>query len=313
MALHTARIQRDLLNQSVLLTGPPRSGTTLLGKLISSLEGMEYHFEPPLLYMLGAAYANGDLPLHSAAHLLSVYLSEDLLLESVHGRGVNLRPEDDSQVLNRITWSELHDRWQQVSNRNDAIALAQKRGLRLALKMPNLFDSLELMRATMPSMRLVISVRNGIDVVRSIIRKGWVTNAALEYELWPFCGAREGVNIPYWVADEYRERWPAMNEASRACLMWVHHAELGLNAAAESRSRGVVHEVRYEDLLADPWPVVEAMAEVLGANTTLFTRRWVESIRPPHSMSEGGYRDFSTATEPDILERFDRVNSLWGY
>lgn len=313
MNIKHAAIQSEILRNAVLITGAPRSGTTLLGKLISSLEGLEYHFEPPSLYMIASAFASGELPIEAACPLLTVYLAEDLLLESVHGRGVNLRPADDSQILNRISWHELNERWQKIANRNDAIDWVRTKGLRLALKMPNIFDSLPLMRTVLPDFQLVVSVRNGSDVVRSIIRKGWVSDRGLEKDLWPYWSFSTAINIPYWVKPEYRDRWPYMTEASRACLMWTCHAEMGLAAVAESNQNNRMHQVRYEDLLSEPWPVVETLAATLGCHITHHTKRWVDAIRTPPSMSKFDKPDFAVSTDKDILERFNQVNILWGY
>ncbi len=313
MTLETAHIQTKLLNNAVLLTGPPRSGTTLLGKLIGSFNGLEYHFEPPTLYMIASTFASGELPLDIAVRLLTVYLSEDLLLESVHGRGVNLRPGDDSQILNSMTWAELNNRWNSIANHNDAISLVQKNGLRLAVKMPNLFDSLELMQQVMQGMHLIVSVRNGADVVRSIIRKGWVNDEGLERNLWPYRGKPARVNTPYWVTEEYQDRWPVMNAENRACLMWTHHAELALAAVAKKESNERVHVVRYEELLTNANHVVDELAAALDCDTTIHTCRWVETICTPDSMHEGNNRDFVTNTDSDITEHFEYVNSQWGY
>jgi hypothetical protein len=309
MSLLVAPIQSELLCNSVLITGAPRSGTTLLGKLVGSLARLEYQFEPTSLHMIASVYAAGGISQILAKQLLTVYLAEDLFLESVHGRRANLRPHDDSQVLYRMHWADLNDRWQQVGNRADAIAFAQTHGLRLAMKTPHLFGSLDLMRSVMTGLKIVISVRNGCDVVRSIIRKGWVSDRGLERELWPYVSRVTGVNLPYWVPVAYHDRWPTMSPASRACLMWACNAERGL----AERNSPDLYEVRYEQLLAEPWPVVEVLAAQLGHETTLHTRRWVDSIRSSGSHDSTDGRDFAQETDSDILTWFDRVNALWGY
>jgi hypothetical protein len=242
-----------------------------------------------------------------AQQLLAVYLCEDLLLESVHGRRVNLRPGDDSQVLHRLQWGELHERWQQVGNRAEAIAFCQQRQLRLALKMPNLFDALELLRKTMPGLKIVVSVRNGVDVIRSILHKGWVRDCDLQRELWPYAPQAGPVAVPYWVPDAYRQRWIRMDPSSRATLMWTVHAEWGL----AQRGRADVIEVRYEDLVTSPWPVLEPLASWLGHAPTLHTRRWIESIRPPRQAS--ALPDAVADADPDLAQWFGQVNQAWGY
>jgi hypothetical protein len=307
MSLTIAAIQSELLRNGVLITGAPRSGTTLLGKLVGSLERLEYHFEPPSLYMLGAAAAAGELPMPLAQQLLTVYLCEDLLLESAHGRGVNLRPTDDSQVLHRLQWGELHERWHQVGNRAEAIAFCQHHELRLALKMPNLFDALELMRHTMDGLKIVVSVRNGVDVIRSIVHKGWVGDDSLKRDLWPYAPHTGHVAVPYWVPEVYRQRWVTMNMTSRATLMWTVHAALGL----AQRGKADVYEVRYEELVASPWQVLEQLFAWLGHSPTLHTRRWIESIHPPRQVND--LPSIEASDDPDLAQWFDQVNQAWGY
>ena len=40
----------EVIGKSILIGGCGRSGTTILGKLIGSLEGIEYYFEPAFLH-----------------------------------------------------------------------------------------------------------------------------------------------------------------------------------------------------------------------------------------------------------------------
>lgn len=312
--LKVAPIQQELVENMVVVTGAPRSGTTLLGKILGSLEGLEYHFEPPTFYMICSLYASGNLPLAQATSLLRVFCAEDLFLDTVHGRTVNLRPHDDSLVLNRMTWPELNERWEQIRNRADALAWVAHRGNRCAVKMPNVMDAMPLLEQVMPKGHLVLLARDGRDVVRSIIRKGWVSDEGLASDLWPY-RACDNVPLPYWVPERFADRWHDMNEATRACIMWTTHAGIAREVAGRP---GVFAEerftlVRYENLLHDADREADRLAEGLGAVRTAFTRRWVESVRPPASSKERSGVDFEASVERDVLEWFQGVNADWGY
>ena len=239
-----------------------------------------------------------------AQQLLEVYLCEHLLLDSVQGLRVNPRPGDDSQELHRLQWGELHERWQQVTKRAEAIALSQ---LRLALKMPNLFNALELLRQTMPGFKIGVSVRNGADVIRSVVHKGWVHDCGSQRDLCPYPPQAGPVAVPYWVPEAYRQRWITMDPSSRATLMWSLHAAWGL----AQRGRADVIEVRYEDLVASPWPVLEHVASWLGHPPSLHTRRWIESLRPPRQAT--ALPDAVAVADPDLTQWFGQVNQAWGY
>lgn len=315
MSLTAAQLHSQILKNSVILTGAPRSGTTILGKLLGSLEKLEYHFEPPTLYTIAAAHSAGEISTESAKMFLQIYFSEDLFLETVHGRLANMRPSDDSQIFNRMYWSELNDRWTRVGNRTDAILRIAEQNLRFAVKMPNLFDSMDLLESVCPDPVFVISVRNGIDVVRSIIRKGWVSQEGLNDNLWPYLDSSPNtINIPYWVPSAYRSRWTNLSEASRACVMWAHHAELGLAVVEKRRNtpRPLI-EVRYEKLLEDPSREINELAQRLGTKNTLHTQKWIDSISVPESIRGTRTIDFAEKTDPDILNWFTQVNAAWGY
>ena len=315
MDLKLPSIQRDLLENAVVVTGLPRSGTTILGKIVGSFAPLDYHFEPPTFYFVCAAYAAGELSLPAARALLQVHLTESLLLESTQGRGVNLRPSDDSQVLNRMSWADLHARWANVNCRADAIEAVQRAGVRLAIKMPMVIDAMALLSETLPRVRVVIAMRDGNDVVRSILRKGWLTDEGLMTELWPYVEDHErdeGVNIPYWVAPDDRERWEQMSSATRTCLMWAHHAERALEIVATA-TPGAVVCVRYEDLVEDPSAAVADLAAALEVTSTPYTTRWLEEVRATPASRVPGRRHFAADVELAVLARFDAVNARWGY
>jgi len=52
MNLQISNIASDKVNSSILISGVARSGTTIVGKLISSFDGVEYSFEPPMMFTL---------------------------------------------------------------------------------------------------------------------------------------------------------------------------------------------------------------------------------------------------------------------
>ena len=303
--------QRDLVKDTILVTGAPRSGTTLVGKIVGSFAGLEYQFEPPTFYMISSLYAAGKLSLEAASALLAVYLSEDLFLESVQGRRANLRPTDDSLILNRLSWAELNERWSGIETRGEAIRWASERGLRLAVKMPNVLDGMELFEAAIPDLLVVLVVRDGVDVVRSIVRKGWVTDEGLRHDLWPYVGRGDGARTPYWVPEELADAWLGGTPETRACILWSYHARRGLD---HFRARGgaAARVVRYEELLGDPRETVRTLAEELGHEVTTATRRHVESIRSPRR-SAGQEGDLLRSVPESLAARFRETNAAWGY
>jgi hypothetical protein len=313
-ALGITANQRALVDDTIFITGAPRSGTTLLGKILGTLQGLEYQFEPTTFYLVLSLYAMGRISKEAADALLHVHLYEDLLLEAVHGRRANLRPTDDSLLLNAVSWQELHDRWRTVSNRADAVSRIRERGHRLAIKMPNIMDTLPLLWETFPRSQVVLIARDGRDVVRSVVKRGWVRRESLAEELWPYRDAGDAVRTPYWVEDAVAPAWAGMSEATRACYMWRRHADFAREfLRAHEKARERFHLVRYEDLIARPRDTTEALSRFLGRPFTRFTESRLLDVRVPDSAATREGDPFLDGVEPAERARFLETNRAWGY
>ncbi|MHB1530107.1 MAG: sulfotransferase [Acidiferrobacteraceae bacterium] len=311
-SIHIAKIQTQNTRNTLVITGAPRSGTSLLGKLISTLEGIEYHFEPPMVWILSALLSMEALSPEVASVLLQLHLHEDLLLESVHGRKANLRPGDDSMVLNSIQWAELQSRWQGIRNRDDAVRYIADRKLRLAFKTPSVIDAIPFFMKALPESKFIIIMRDGRDVVRSIIKKGWLSDEGLEENYWPY-KVILGKNVPHLVEDAMVEQWVSMTAATRACYLWRRDAEFAL----QTKVLGLgdrLHIMSYEALRRDPGKVMDEIAQFLSTKPTDLTRLGNMSVRPIASRPESRETiDFLKEVDADELRKFHDLNAEWGY
>lgn len=311
-AIQIADVQHRNIKNTLVITGAPRSGTSLLGKLISTLDGIDYHFEPPMVWVLASLLSMKALSPDVASVLLRLYLHEDLLLESAHGRKANLRPGDDSLVLNSMHWPELLSRWQNIRNRDDAIRYVSERQLRLAFKTPSVIDAIPFFEAALPESKFIIIMRDGRDVVKSILQKGWFSDEGMKDNYWPY-KVVDGVGTTHLVEDAMVAHWAVMNEATRACYLWRRDAEFAL----EARSRGLgerLYMLSYEALRLDPTGIMEQIAKFLETTTTDLTMLGALSVRPMADNSVSGKRyDFLNDVDADELKKFNELNSAWGY
>jgi hypothetical protein len=133
-----------------------------------------------------------------------------------------------------------------------------------------------------PQAKVVHMVRDGRDVVCSLLVKGWLS------------GGREGVDdvgLPYgaharsWVEPERVDEFERASEARRAAWAWRRYLSAVRAAAAESL------DVRYEELAADRRTTaariaayidvdVEPLAEALGATHAESVGRWRRDLTP---------------------------------
>lgn len=310
--IHIAGIQKKNTGNTLVITGAPRSGTSLLGKLVSTLDGIDYHFEPPMIWVLSALLSMKALSPEVASVLLQLHLHEDLFIESAHGRKANLRPQDDSLVLNAIHWGELLSRWQNIRNREDAIRYISERQLRLAFKTPSVIDAIPFFAAALPESKFLIIMRDGRDVVKSIIKKRWLSDEGLHDNYWPY--KMVGLNqAPHLVEDSRVDEWAKMNEATRACYLWRRDAEFAIHVR-DSGLGNRLHILSYEELRRNPGAVMEGIARFLTTTTTDLTRLGILSVRPMAGTNEcGKNHDFLSAVEMNELKKFNELNAAWEY
>ena len=129
-----------------------------------------------------------------------------------------------------------------------------------------------------PEGRAVHMVRDGRDVVCSLLEKGWLRAER---------GGADDVGSPYgeqarsWVEPERVPEFQAASEATRAAWAWRRY----LTAARAGAPEATI-EVRYEDLASDPDGTAARIAEHIGVDA----RELAKPLRDVHSESVGRWR-----------------------
>jgi hypothetical protein len=126
-----------------------------------------------------------------------------------------------------------------------------------------------------PQARVVRMVRDGRDVVCSLLEKPWLRREQVEAD---DAGVPYGAYARFWVEPERRAEFEAAGDARRAAWVWRRY----LAAAREADAL----EVRYEDLTADPASVAAELARYLDAPA----ERLASALGGAHAESVGRYR-----------------------
>lgn len=129
-----------------------------------------------------------------------------------------------------------------------------------------------------PEARIVHVVRDGRDVVCSLLERGWLSagrdgadDAGLAY----------GAQPRFWVEPGRLEEFGRLSDAGRAAYAWRRYVE----TARATRERLV--ELRYEDVVADPERAAEPVARHLHAEPEPLARAFAEA----HGRSVGRWRE----------------------
>lgn len=180
--------------------------------------------------------------------------------------------------------------------------LGLARSLRGVEQTPETAFLLEAVAAAYPRARAVHLVRDGRDVVCSLLERGWLADGRPGRD---DAGQPYGAYPRFWVEPGREAEFVAASEARRAAWAWRRY----VTAAREARGPAVL-EVRYERLVADPEGVAGDLATFLDAPAGPLA----SALRKAHGASVGRWRrDLSAEDLRQVEEEAGALLRALGY
>jgi hypothetical protein len=142
---------------------------------------------------------------------------------------------------------------------------------------PEVAYLVDVVRLAYPQARIVHVIRDGRDVVSSLLEKRWLSSGLVGKD---DAGIAYGSYARFWVEPERRSEFPAVSDARRAAWAWRRYVGAARGATT------LCFEVRYERMATDPGGVALELAAHLGTSGPALA----ESLRQAHSTSIGRYR-----------------------
>ena len=139
-----------------------------------------------------------------------------------------------------------------------------------------------------PAARVVHIVRDGRDVVCSLLEKPWLRREQAQAD---DAGVPYGAYARFWVEPERRGEFEAASDARRAAWVWRSYV-----TAARAAER--VLEIRYEDLATDP----AVVAASLAAHLDVPVEPLAAALGRAHASSVGRYRTELSAEQLEDVE-----------
>ncbi len=258
----------------------PRRGASMRERLGPLDERLVFVIGSPRSGTTFLAGAIGSLPGF-------VDLGEVAPVKAAVPRLVELPPEEAAGRLRRI------------------LAVARRVGLvgsvRAVEQTPELAHLADVLPIAYPEARIVHIVRDGRDVVCSLLEKRWLRP---EQRRRDDAGIAYGSYARFWVEPERREEFEQVSDASRAAWAWRRY----VTAARTAQSAAL--EVRYEELAADPGSSARKLAAHLGAPEDALA----SALRRAHGTSVGRYRgDLTEEQLEDVLAEAGGLLAELGY
>ncbi len=180
--------------------------------------------------------------------------------------------------------------------------LSLSRGLRGIEQTPETAYVLEAALAAYPESRALHIVRDGRDVVCSLLELGWLSAVRHDAD---DAGLSYGVDARFWVEAEREHEFKTVSDATRAAWAWRRYV-----SAARSVTDERVLELRYDELVADPDGMAQRVAAFLGCDAAALA----VAFRRAHGRSIGRYKaDLTTEQLADVEREAGALLRELGY
>jgi hypothetical protein len=244
--------------------------------------------EQRLVFVIGSPRSGTTFTGHALGSLPGfVDLDEVTPLKAALPRLAALPPADAAPELRRIL--------------ERVRTLGLVRGLRGVEQTPETSFALAAALAAYPQATAVHVIRDGRDVVCSLLERGWLSPERAGAD-----DARQsyGAHARFWVEPERREEFERAGEARRAAWAWRRY----VTAARAVPERTV--ELRYEALVDSPHAEADRVAAALDAEPEPLRRAFAEV----HGESLGRWRrDLDTAQLADVDAEAGELLHALGY
>lgn len=238
---------RNLFKDKVIIiTGAGRSGTTILGKIIGSMEPCYYLFEPSIMKFGGYDFKN-----------LRATIFEDYWILQIQGRNWNWNEHDDSYWRNYLDGYIDTDRFR---------AIEETRNSKLCIKVTECQQRIGFYDILFPELKAIHIYRDGNDVVDSMVKRGWYSD---KYMRMGYLDHLQN-GYPWFLTHISGKKWNEYNQYTRCAAVWRSTTETGVDSD--------MVQIRYENLAGYNF---DALASDLGLKISKLTRKHIGSIRKP--------------------------------
>lgn len=286
-------------NSVTIITGCGRSGTSILGKLIGSMNGTEYLFEPTAPKFLTVD-----------SNLCRAVLFEDFVLPILQGRNININKTDESYSGFYMDDEELIEKWNN-KRRIDILERLMKKKPQFVIKLTEVQGSLHQYEKIFPGVKFVHIIRNGMHVIQSMMRPNWYTDNYMITNSVDWVVQREDSggwlkNIPWFltIEEETLRNWLEYNHATRCASVW----RVTTDSMLFTDER--VKTIRYEDLCNSANYVVRRLVDFLNKNRdscVIESRLTHEHIKTINSFELTQYDDITDQIQEPEKTLFNKL------
>jgi len=267
------KLSTQKINQSILICGCGRSGTSIMGTLIASHKNVEYCFDPPLIHKL--IYLTNNIAPQIWRELLETSLYSDYFIGQIAGRNLNFNKYDLSYILNYKEENEINERLSNKAKRSEIEKKAQ--GHTLCFKVTDALLQIKFFKSLYPDINIIVMFRNAYDTIYSIVNQRWFSDetiSKINIDKTQPMKIYKGIHVPLWVKEEEKDIWIASNEIERAAMYYI-----ALNSIL-LKNMDLAITINYDLFIKNPFEAAKELGKILNIEQGQKTENIIKSIKP---------------------------------
>lgn len=297
---------KNIVSNGIFISGSTRSGTTMMGQIISSLSNVEYAEEPPMLRILLPLI--NDMPEQIFKFLFEGYIFEEHMMFTIPGRKINVNRHDQSSIFNSKSESEIQKRLERSYRRIEIFPMALSRIP--AFKLPEVGVHLKSFFSYYPDMKTIIMLRNPESVVASMLEREWYGEKALteNHGKWLFLDETNSKNrnTPDWIPKDDVEKFYASSEIERCLMYYKMEYENVINLGSEFLRKDNMIIVDYNNFVADPKKCFNKISEKFGLGYGNITSSLLENVKEPKKDRKLNWNSVSQENKSKIFDLYEK-------
>ena len=254
----------DYINKKIVwITGLPRSGTTILGKLIGSCKDVKYIYEPDGL--LPIFFLKNKISFNKWKMLFEGYFYLDLIRNNLCDRRFNLNKKDSSYYFNYNKKLQFNLNEFDIFKKNNKISASK-----IVIKLPQCLEILVSLNKIYKYFKIISLERNLFEIIESITRKQWFKKDTIS-RFFPVIEHKSKF-YPTWLKKNFYRSWNKFNEYEKAALYVLHEKKI-------SKKNDNIFKIYYNDIIDNPKKVVNILKKKLHLKPTKKTLNIISQIK----------------------------------
>jgi len=284
-----------LIKNTFFITGAARSGTSILGKIIGSMKNVEYVYEPPFLSNLIPLFQNKIDPTQN--YLFESYFYEDIIVNSISGRYMNFKSNEESYILNSKSQHEIKKRLSADVNKEKI--LSNLKNYHFAFKLPHVVHKVNTLNSIYPNMKNLIIYRSSKDVIQSLMNKKWFTNKNI-LNIYPKIKFKDK-EYPFWLSPEFFNLWFDIDESDRC---GIYFYEMYKNLKNIDKKKSLL--INYKLLVTKTNEEINKITTFTGLKKTSITKKIISELKLPKS-----YSNKIIKMDTKIIKLLDNLDNIY--